>query len=461
MSYQIDESNEQINDINREQYIDLPPDNEIYILFNGQGNTPTGDEIDLNMNINNSFSNNINDNAVFEHSNNNIDNFMDNEYSAAPVPVRRRISESDNSNENNIDNEKDLNESNNIIQDEIKNFEEYIENDEKYLNPPFVNDDFSCFHPNFLDSGKEIHNNLLNEDNFNVNNINNINNEVNEIDDERNNINIEKITPYPGMNESISQKKLLNSDNSLNFNIMDAPINNNNLSNSSSSQNTNITNLSNSNIPSKNLNSSVIYSHTFDPQKFKNRIDKEDFITTNNLNDNESSNEKKKTKKKYLRKFKPDSLRKKIKSRMHKKLKFIMNKKLKKCGSKMFFDYFPQPFITNINVKDNKYYLKLTMRTLFKMVFGNKAKDKEKVDTNLKVIKYLDSNDKIRIESGIDIFLNSTYEDIIQQYINGKLFEEDVKILSKEGETKEYIEKYKLIGKHWLEFYNNNGKKIV
>ena len=461
MSYQIDYSHEEINDINRDQNIDVPPDNELYILFNGQGNTPMGDEIDLNMNINNSFSNNINDNAVFEHSNNNIDNFMDNEYSAAPVPVRRRISESYNSNDNNIDNEKDLNESNNIIQDGIKNFEENIENDEKYLNPPFVNNDFSCFSPNFLDSEKEIHNYLLNEDNYNINNINNINNKANEFDEERNNINIDKITPFPGMNESINQKKLLNSDNSLNFNIMDEPINNNNLLNSSSSQNTNITNLSNSNISSNKLNSSVIYQHTFDPEKLKNVNNKEDFITSNNLNNNEFLNEKKKQKKKYLRKFKPDSLRKKIKSRMHKKLKFIMNKKLKECGSKMFFDYFPQPFITNVNVMDNKYYLKLTMRTLFKMVFGNKKKDKEKVETNLKVIKYLDSNDKIRIESGIDIFLNSTYEDIIQQYINGKLFEEDIKILYKEGETKEYIERYKLIGKHWIEFYNSNGKKIV
>ena len=206
MSYQIDYSHEQINDINRDQNIDVPPDNELYILFNGQGNTPMGDEIDLNMNINNSFSNNINDIAAFDHSNNNIDNFMDNEYSAAPVPVRRRISESYNSNDNNIDNEKDLNESNNIIQDGIKNFEENIENDEKYLNPPFVNNDFSCFSPNFLDSEKEIHNYLLNEDNYNINNINNINNKANEFDEERNNINIDKITPFPGMNESINQK---------------------------------------------------------------------------------------------------------------------------------------------------------------------------------------------------------------------------------------------------------------
>ena len=124
----------------------------------------------------------------------------------------------------------------------------------------------------------------------------------------------------------------------------------------------------------------------------------------------------------------------------------------------MLFDYLPQPFIKNVNVIHNKAYLKLTMRTLFKMVFGNKTKDKEKLNTNLQVINYLDSNDKIRIQSGAEEFLNSTYKDIIRKYINGKLFEEDVDKLYKEGETKEYINKYIYIGKHWIEFYENDGK---
>ena len=82
--------------------------------------------------------------------------------------------------------------------------------------------------------------------------------------------------------------------------------------------------------------------------------------------------------KESLHKFKPDGLRKKIKARLHKKLRDIINQKLKECGSKMLFDLFPQPFITNVNVMHNKAYLKLTMRTLLKMIFGNKPKDREK-----------------------------------------------------------------------------------
>jgi hypothetical protein len=187
----------------------------------------------------------------------------------------------------------------------------------------------------------------------------------------------------------------------------------------------------------------------------------EDLSLPKENNSQNGTTTKTKNKKKPLRKFKPDSLRKKIKARMHKKLRDIINKKLVKCGSKMIFDYFPQPFITNVNVMHNKAYLKLTMRTLLKMVFGNKPKDREKAKTNLKTLNYLDSNDNIRINSGVEDYLNSTYEDIIINYINGKLFEEDVNKLYEEGESQEYIDKYKFIGKHWIDFYNNNGRICV
>ena len=478
MSYQFIDLNEQINDINdREQN----NDNEQYFLFNGQGFTPQGDESDMIININNSFTN-INNNGFFEHSNNNIDNFMDNEYSAAPVPLRRREAEislnnnsiflnnnieNENNNDNNLYMGKKPNVSNKNFPNEFINIYENEENEEKSLNQPFIHNDFSCFNPNFLDNDKDNPNCFLIEDENYIKNINNINNE-NFDDRNKNNFKIEKIPPFPGINDNTNLKKQLNSENSQSINIMEAPTNII-LSNSSSSQNTNSSSISNSGsfsqinknslfspnnqIFSNNLENNI--NNTFDPGK--NNKSKENLSLTKNINtEKEKITDKKKQKK--LRKFKPDSLRKKIKSRLHKKLKEIINKNLKKYGSKMLFDYLPQPFIKNVNVIHNKAYLKLTMRTLFKMVFGNKAKDKEKSNTNLQVINYLDSNDKIRIQSGAEEFLNSTYKDIIRKYINGKLFEEDVEKLYKEEETKEYINKYIYIGKHWIEFYENDGK---
>ena len=456
MSFQINNSYEENNELNDKDQNGFQIDTEQYFLFNGQGMTPQGDELDINLNINNSFYNN-NINSNYDHPNNNIDNLMDNEYSAAPIPLRRREPDiSFNNNnfliESNINNDNDNfndSNSNNIFHNEMKNYAEQIDNGEKYIS----HNDFSCFNPNFIDNDK-----LLEEGNI-INNINNIYN-----DEENNNINmnLERITPFPGMNDNINPQ---------NINIMDAPVHNN-LSNSSSSQNTNAASLSGI---SNNDNSLIISSQfqifsnnndknsspfSLDENKNKNKNNNNINDTkTNNISNNETKNDR--TKKKNVRKFKPDSIRKKIKSRLHKKIRDILNKNLKNCGSKMLFDYFPQPFITNVNVIQNKAYLKLTMRTLFKMIFGNKSKDKEKVKTNLKVLNYLDSNDKIRIESGVDVFLKSTYEDIIQKYINGKLFEDDIKKLCEEGESKEYIGKYKFIGKHWVEFYKNDGKKLI
>lgn len=455
MSYQIIDLDEQDKN-DREQYNLI--DNEQYFLLNSQ-NTPSGDENDIN-NINNSFSNNFRNNPSFDHSNNN-DIFMENEYSAAPAPLRRREhEEQENLIQNNIDVEKDILESNHILQNDIKNnidIEYNFEDEEKNINQsPFSHNDFSCFNQNFLDSDKDIPNisNYSSIEEKNKNNINDINNDIN-------------ITPYPGMNESISRKQSIIVENSINVNKMDAPINN--LSNSSS-QNTNAASLAMSR--SGNINNLIIstFAHphkieenfqninsTFNPEK-KEIVNKEETTSTKNIKTKVT--DKAKQKKKNLRKFKPDSIRKKIKARLHKKLRDIINKRLKDCGSKMIFECFPQPFITNVNVIQNKAYLNLTMKTLFKMVFGNKSKDKEKVKINLRVLNYLDSNHKIRVQSGVDNFLNSTYEDILRNYLNGELFKDDVNKLDQEGETKEYIDKYNFIGKHWVEFYKNNGKII-
>ena len=154
-------------------------------------------------------------------------------------------------------------------------------------------------------------------------------------------------------------------------------------------------------------------------------------------------------------KFKLEGIRKKIKSRLHKRLKAYYNKKLKDCGSKMFLDSFPQSFITNVNVANNKTYLKLTIRTLLTMIFGTRAKDKEKISVNKKLLQYLDNHPDIRINSGIDKFLNSSYKDVINEYINGDLFLKDIEKLKKENKSKEYIDKYIDIAKHWIEFYEN------
>ena len=175
---------------------------------------------------------------------------------------------------------------------------------------------------------------------------------------------------------------------------------------------------------------------------------------------NTNGGKKTKNKNGYVRKLKPDSLRKKIKARFHKKLRQIINIKLKECGSKLLFDLLPQPFTTNINIEFNRPLLNITMRELFQKKFGYKAKDREKIDYNIRVIKYIEENPQLNNDEKISKFLDSTYEEIIQSYMHGQYLLEDIEKLKKEGENSDYINRYVFIAIHWIDFYKNGGIKI-
>lgn len=170
---------------------------------------------------------------------------------------------------------------------------------------------------------------------------------------------------------------------------------------------------------------------------------------------NTKEGKKLKNKNGFIRKLKPDSLRKKIKARFHKKLRQIINIRLKECESKFLFDLLPQPFITNINIEFNRPLLNITMRELFQKIFGFKAKDREKVSYNTKVIKYLEENPHLNNDETISKFLDSTYEEIIQKYMHGKYLFEDIERLKKEGENCDYINRYTFIAVNWINFYKN------
>ena len=165
--------------------------------------------------------------------------------------------------------------------------------------------------------------------------------------------------------------------------------------------------------------------------------------------------ETKKNRNNIYRKLKPDSLRKKIKARLHKKLTKIINEKLKKAGSKCYFDMLPQSFITNINIGFNKPLLNITMRELFQKTFGFKSKDKEKIDYNIRIMKYIEDNPDINNNSDVSDFLDSKYSEIIREYLDGDYLQEDIERLRDENEGEEYINRYNFIALHWIEFYEN------
>ena len=219
-------------------------------------------------------------------------------------------------------------------------------------------------------------------------------------------------------------------------------------------------NFSNSNNFTSMYNSEESYpapKNNFIPTPLCSRNDK---IDKNERNKSilflSSKKDKRNTKSVIYRKLKPDSLRKKIKARFHKRLRQIINKKLKEAGSKFYFDMLPQSFITNINIGFNKPLLNISMRELFQKTFGFKAKDREKINNNIKILNYLEDNSYLNNDK-IREFLDSSYKEIIRKYLGGNYLLEDIERLEKEGEKDEYINRYSFIALHWIEFYENGS----
>ena len=258
-------------------------------------------------------------------------------------------------------------------------------------------------------------------------------------------------------NNNLNSKVINSSNSSIKVNTLETPLNNksnkDNLENSSSSQSTNKSSSLNSSQATNQLNN--VSNETLSPQKLTEEK------TTNTPKKRKRRKTRSKTKSQSLTpnkfKFKLEGIRKKIKSRLFKQLKIYYNNKLLNSNSKMVFDYFPQSFITDVSIINNKSYLNLTMRNLLTKIFGTRAKDKEKLSINKKVLSYLDENPDIRIKSGIDNFLNSYYKDVIKEYVDGELFKDDIIKLKDEEESEEYIRKYIELAKNFVEFYESNG----
>ena len=246
-----------------------------------------------------------------------------------------------------------------------------------------------------------------------------------------------------------STNSLLNKVNNLDIN------NSNSIYNSNSNINTGFNNLEESYpAPKNNFIPTPLCSKNYKEEKKDKKYKNEKLLFLNSSKEKKNTNN---TKSVIYRKLKPDSLRKKIKARFHKKLRQIINIQLKEAGSKYFFDNLPQCFITNINIGFNKPLLNITMRELFQKTFGFKAKDREKIEYNIKVLKYIEDNPDIKNNSKIDEFLDNTYKVIITKYLGGNYLLEDIERLKKEGEKDDYINRYSFIALHWVEFYENGS----
>ena len=117
-------------------------------------------------------------------------------------------------------------------------------------------------------------------------------------------------------------------------------------------------------------------------------------------------------------------------------------------------------FICDVTIKPNKKIVNLTLEQLYLYDFGGKHQDKEKLETNRKVINYLKNNPIICEKSGVKILLMCSYRKILNDYFKSNMLEKDLENLREEGEDDLYIELYKYYALNFVSFYENDGKII-
>ena len=156
------------------------------------------------------------------------------------------------------------------------------------------------------------------------------------------------------------------------------------------------------------------------------------------------------------RKDNSDNIRKKVKSRFLKVLKNAVNEKLKLAGSKKFFNFLPQTFVSNVSKDKNKDMFDSTFKDIFTKNFcedkdGNQP-DVKKYHHNLSVIEYLENNKEIAEKSNYNNFKNMKFYQIFYEYLKSKEFELEIVSLKMERENEKYIKEYIFKACNFIEF---------
>ena len=183
--------------------------------------------------------------------------------------------------------------------------------------------------------------------------------------------------------------------------------------------------------------------------------------TINDINAESGDTKKinKKIKNVQKRKENSDNIRKKIKSRFLKVLKNTVNERLKIAGSKKFFKFLPQKFVSNITKEKNKFILDLTFKDLFSKNFFDEEKENathiENYYHNLQVLEYLEKNNDISEKSNFNIIKNMKFRQIFNEYLKSKEFEMEIDLLKQEKESDKYIKDYIFKACDLIDFFSN------
>ena len=129
-----------------------------------------------------------------------------------------------------------------------------------------------------------------------------------------------------------------------------------------------------------------------------------------------------------------------------------INLLLKSSGNILYFEKFPQNFVSNISRQINNKLINMTLKEIFERKELYEDKDINNYNHNLTVIK----SEEIQECDELNIILNKKYCELFEEYINSKEFQiDEINRLKNKDMNDEYIEKYIYLAKHFIEFFNN------
>ena len=162
---------------------------------------------------------------------------------------------------------------------------------------------------------------------------------------------------------------------------------------------------------------------------------------------------RKRNNKRRRRRDNQDNMRKKIKRGfLNNSLIPKINLLLKSSGNILYFEKFPQNFVSNISRKINNKLINMTLKEIFERKELYEDKDINNYNHNLTVIK----SEEIQECDELKIILNKKYFELFEEYINSKEFQiDEINRLKNKDMNDEYIEKYLFLAKHFTDFFNN------
>ena len=144
-----------------------------------------------------------------------------------------------------------------------------------------------------------------------------------------------------------------------------------------------------------------------------------------------------------------------------------LNKKLRDANLYKKFKKLPQYEISNVSIKENKKMLCMTLREMLTTTFDylphkkeDLIKSKKGVEHNKQILNFLESekNKEIYDQLNLETILNMKMEEIFQEYLLSKEFQDSIKKLKNKKQPYAFIHYYIKTSKNFIEYYESKPK---